>query len=133
MTTPSNRDIRIWALVMTALLAIIGLVQYLHWHHETAARVFWILAAVFFLPGMLAPATLRPAYKLWMKFAAVLAWINTRVILSLTFYLVFTPVGLIMKLFGKDIIKEKWDPKATTYWIEREATPFDPSRYEKQY
>lgn len=129
----SNREIRKWALVMAALFAIIGIIQFLAWHHQKAALVFWIIAAVFFLPGLLAPALLKPVYGLWMKFAAALAWVNTRIILSLVFFLVFTPIGLILRLLSKDLIKEKWDSKATTYWIEREATPFDPSRYEKQY
>jgi len=118
---------------MSALLAIIGVVQLLVWQHQRAATIFWILAVVFFLPGLLAPAILRPVYALWMKFAAILAWINTRIILGLTFYLVFTPIGLILRLLGKDLIKQKWDSKAKTYWIEREPVAFDPSRYEKQY
>jgi hypothetical protein len=132
-TNFTHREIRLWAMVMAGALTVVGLVQLLVWDHRTAATVLWIIAAAFFLPGLMVPAALKPLYGLWMKFAMVLAWVNTRIILSLTYFLVFTPIGLILKLLGKDLIKEKWDPKATTYWIERERTPFDPSRYEKQY
>jgi hypothetical protein len=129
----TNIEIRKWALVMAALFTLVGLVQYLVWSHHRAALILWIIAAIFLLPGLLVPAALKPGYAVWLKIAAGLAWFNTRLILGLTFYLVFTPLGLIMRLFGKDLISEKWDPQAKSYWIEREAVPFDRERYEKQY
>jgi hypothetical protein len=128
-----NSEIRKWALVMAALFTIVGLVQYLIWSHLRAALILWIIATVFLLPGLLIPAALKPVYGVWLKIAAGLAWFNTRLILGLTFYLVFTPIGLIMKLLGKDLIKEKWDSQAKSYWIEREIVPLDQERYEKQY
>jgi hypothetical protein len=127
------KEIRVWALVMTAVLAAIGVVQYLVWSHTRAASIFWIIAALFFLPGLLFPLALKPVYRLWLILAAGLAWFNTRLILSLTFFLIFTPLGIILKLLGKDLIKEKWDRQAASYWIERPDEPLDPSRYEKQF
>jgi hypothetical protein len=127
------REIRVWALVMTTVLTAIGIIQHLIWVHTRAAAIFWIIAALFFLPGLLFPTALKPVYRIWLIFAAGMAWFNTRLILGLTFFLVFTPVGIVLKLLGKDLIKEKWDRQATSYWIERTDEPFDPSRYEKQY
>ncbi|RJP76406.1 MAG: hypothetical protein C4524_10025 [Candidatus Zixiibacteriota bacterium] len=127
------RDIRVWTLVMAAALTVVGLAQYFFWGHVRAATILWILAAAFLLPGLTIPMALKPLYKLWIRFALALAWFNTRLILSLTYFLIFTPIGLILRLLGKDLIKEKWDPQAATYWIDRPQAPFDPARYEKQY
>ncbi len=128
-----TRDIRIWALLLSGIFGVIGAVQFLIWHHERAASIFWILAVVILVPGLFFPVILKPVYRLWLKFAAVLAWFNTRLILGLTFFLVFTPIGILLKLLRKDLIGEKWDAQAASYWIERKKVPFDRSRYEKQY
>jgi hypothetical protein len=127
------RDIRIWALLLTAIFGVIGVIQFLIWHHERAAAIFWILAVGLLVPGLFVPVILTPVYRLWLKFAAALAWFNTRLILGLTYFLVFTPIGILLKLLRKDLISEKWDTQATSYWIERKKVPFDRSRYEKQY
>ncbi len=136
---PSNlqvitpREIRVWVLVLGCALSAVGLIQYLVWDHQRAAQLFWILALAFLISGLVLPMALKPVYRLWLKFAAVLAWINTRLILSLTFFLVFTPLGFLLRLLGKDLLKEKWEAQAKSYWVERKPIPFDPSRYEKQF
>ncbi|MCE5270112.1 SxtJ family membrane protein, partial [bacterium] len=71
--------------------------------------------------------------KLWMKLAHALGWFNTRLLLILVFYLVLTPVGLLMRLFGKRPLSLGWDKDAPSYWIEREKKPFDPAQCEKHF
>ena len=68
-----------------------------------------------------------------MKFAFVLGWINTRLILGIFFYLILTPVGLIMRLFGRDPLHRKLDRKATTYWEKRGSVEFKRERYERLF
>ena len=60
-------------------------------------------------------------------------WLTTRLILALTYYLVITPIGLLLRLFGKDALQRKIDPGADSYWIEREPEPLDRERYKKQF
>lgn len=68
------------------------------------------------------PTALNPLRRLWMKLAEILGWINSRIILSILFFLVFTPMAFLLRLF-------RWDPlhlrpsKAATYWQEGEAEP----------
>ena len=62
----------------------------------------WIIGVIFSAWGLLLPATLQLFYKIWMKFGLVMNWIMTRIILGFVFYLVIFPIGLLMKLFGKD-------------------------------
>ena len=68
-----------------------------------------------------------------MKFAFAAAWFNTRLILSLMFYLVMTPIAALLKLFGKRPLVIHRDRQAPTYWTRREKAPFDRTRYEKHF
>ena len=67
------------------------------------------------------------------KIAHALGWFNTRLILTVMFYLLFTPIGLVLRLLGKDLLNRKIEPNAETYWIDREEEAFDRKRYEKQF
>ncbi len=129
----SRKEIRRWAVLMAVVSAIIGTIQLFLLRHPNAATVFWLIAVVFLVDGLLFPSLLKPVYWLWMKFAGALAWFNTRLIMALVFYLIFTPIGIILRILRVDLIKQRWDTKKPSYWIDRTDEPFDPSRYEKQY
>ena len=74
---------------------------------------------------------LKPVYKIWMRFASVLAWINTRIVLVVLFYLVFTPVGLAMRLFKIDLLER--NKIKESYWKEKEKIDFNPLNYERRF
>jgi hypothetical protein len=67
-----------------------------------------------------------------MDLALVLAWVNTRIILTLLFYAVFTPIGVIMRLF-RDPLDRRLHDGRVSYWVPKEPEPFDPKRYENQF
>ena len=89
--------------------------------------------AFFLITGLLAEPVLRPVHAGWMKFAHVLGWINTRLLLGLFFYLVMTPVALVLRLAGKDLLQQRLDRSAKSYWVKREPAPTDPERYERLF
>lgn len=95
-----------------------------------------IVAALAIVPPALAHLA-RPAWMAffarWMKFAEVLGMITTTIILSLFFYLVMTPVGVVMRPFRKDPLDLKWKDGKKTTWVDRD--PVEPTfeRYEKQF
>mgnify|MGYP001815585588 CR=1 FL=1 len=91
----------------------------------------WIAGGVFSLTGLLLPPLLRPVYGLWMWFGAVLGWINTRIILGITFLLFFVPVALVFHLFGKDPMRRRLDPSLSSYRIKSEHLPRE--RMEKPF
>lgn len=64
-----------------------------------------------------------------MKFAAVLAWVNTRLILIVMFYMVFTPIGFVMRIFGSDQLGLKIEKEKESYWIKKDAK----INYERQF
>ena len=96
-------------------------------------RYFLILSGAFIILGLAVPISLKPIQKVWMAFAIVLGWFMTRVILCIAFYLVFTSVGLLAKLFGKRFLVLNFDKSADTYWIKRDSKEFVSSDYERQF
>ena len=89
------------------------------------------IACVFFIAGLVFPVLLKPIYVIWMRLAFILGWINTRIILIVLFYLVFTPLGLLMRLFKIDLLKK--EKKCPTYWEKKEKVDFNISNYERRF
>lgn len=115
---------------MAFVSLLIGTVLLLY---DRPAWPYILAVAAFFLGcGLLFPRLLIPVEWLWMKLAFILGYIMTRIILTVAFYLVITPIGLLRQLFGKDPLKLKLDKKVESYW-----TPVDPegpvNRPEKMY
>ncbi|MDP3042038.1 MAG: SxtJ family membrane protein [Candidatus Omnitrophota bacterium] len=90
-----------------------------------------VASGVFFITGLVLPACLRLVYIAWMRLAFILSWVNTRAILIILFYLIFTPVGLFMRLFRIDLLEK--NKKAESYWKKKEKVNFDISSYERRF
>ena len=90
-----------------------------------AARPWAVGIAVgLLLPAVLFPTVLTPIYRVWMTIGDTLGWINTRIILSLVFYALFTPLGVIRRvLLKKDSLHLAFEPEAETYRIVRQPRP----------
>ncbi|MDD4979721.1 MAG: SxtJ family membrane protein [Candidatus Omnitrophica bacterium] len=101
-------------------------------HKHNSLPVF-LISAIFFIFAFTLQVLLKSVYIFWMKLAYVLSWINTRLILLIMFYLILTPIGLIMKLFKVDLLYLKTDKKRQSYWREREKKLFSPLNYERQF
>lgn len=78
------------------------------------------------------PQALRPLWVVLMVVNYPIGWVVTHVVMALIFYLVVTPVGVIMRLSGRDPIERGFDRTAKTYWKPR-RTEHDPARYFRQY
>lgn len=100
---PDRKALRSFGLTTAAIVAVLFglLLPWLLSHHWP--RWPWIVAGVLAGLGVVMPAALGPVYRVWMKFGHIMGAINTRLILGLLFYVVFTPIGLVMRLF-------RWDP-----------------------
>lgn len=77
----------------------------------------WIIGGVLLAWALALPASLASIYKYWMRFAHILGWVNTRIILGFIFFLLITPIGLLMRLFARDPMARKFDTKATSYRV----------------
>ena len=115
-------------IVGTVLLIIAGL---LFWKEKESFQLFLAIGIVLFVAGIALPFILKPIYWVWMVLATILGWFMTRVILSLLFYAVLTPIGLIARLFGKQFLGLKMDGSKQSYWSMRKVETS--KNYEKQF
>jgi len=79
-----------------------------------------VVSGLFLLLAVLVPRVLAPANRLWTKFGLLLHHIVSPLALGVLFFLVVTPTGLLMRLFGKDPLRLRFDPAADSYWIKRD-------------
>jgi hypothetical protein len=78
-----------------------------------------IASAIFLFLAYVAPNTLSLPNKLWFKFGILLGSIIAPIVMGFVYFLTVLPTGLIMRLLGKDLLKQKLDKNAKSYWIER--------------
>ena len=114
--------LRDFGLLMAAVIAVLfGIV--LPWLFDRSWPLWpWVLAAPFAVTALLSPLLLRSVYRGWMRVALLLNRVMTPVILGVVFFLVFTPVSLILSLLGKDAMRRRVDPAAATYRIDKRGT-----------
>ena len=83
-------------------------------------RLWALIASVaFLLLAFIAPKTLAIPNKLWFKFGILLGSIIAPIVMALIYFLTVLPIGLIMRLLGKDLLRQKIDKNAKSYWIGR--------------
>ena len=78
------------------------------------------LSIIFFSLGILNSKLLTPLNKLWFKFGILLGSIVSPIIMGIVYFLVVAPVGIFMRLLGKDLLKNNKIKNASTYWIKRD-------------
>ena len=108
----SNRN---FGLVFFVVLLIIAL-----WplKYESDIRLWAIiLSLVFLVLGVLNSKFLSPLNKLWFKFGILLGSIVSPIVMGAVFFIVVTPIGLIMRLLGKDLLRINKNKTISTYWI----------------
>jgi hypothetical protein len=124
----SNRS---FGLVFGGFFAIVGLLPLV-----TGGQIrYWALlvGAVFLVLGLAIPSVLAPLSRVWMKFGHLLHRIVSPIVLGIMFFLVVTPVGVLMRLLGKDPLRLKSDREAKTYWIAREPPGPAPESLRDQF
>jgi len=127
----SPKKLREFGLLVGGVLCLLGIL--LLWRGRGAYPYFILLGITLVVAGVVSPLALKPLQKAWMTLAILMSWVMTRVFLSVLFFFALTPVGLIMRLAGKDLLDEKLEPQKLSYWKLRPEIPRGPSDYEKQF
>ena len=127
----SRKEVRKFGITFSILS--ISLAAFLLYKGNDLWMLFLGGAVFFLLTGLFVYAILKPIYVGWMTFAFALGWVNTRIILGVVFYVVFTPAGLLLRLLGKDLLGLRFDRHAATYWIKRNQQAFNKKRYEQLF
>ena len=113
-----KKDLRSFGLVIGIALGIIG--GLLLWKENPAYVWLFGIGGAFVLLGLVVPIVLLPLHKVWMLIAGLIGWIMSRLILSVLFYAVLTPMSLVGRLFGKRFVQTRLDRSAGSYWNIRE-------------
>ena len=109
---------RSFGLILAAGCAALSILSYRA--GGTAKPVVWGgLGAFFFLMALAMPRVLAPARRAWLKLGLLLGKVVNPLVLGLVFLAVFIPVGGLMRLFHRDAMARRFDPAATSYWVER--------------
>lgn len=127
-----TKDMRVFGIAMAVVLSGIGAL-YLS---KDWPRTGWTLigiGALFLIAAIFAVQALKPLYGPWMMLAMVLGFVMTRVILTIFYFIVLAPFGLVRRLFRKDDLACRLDPTAATHWNERDREPPPKARYERQF
>ena len=116
---------------MTVVLLLVG--GWLWWKSATSWP--WVLGAAVLLGvvALAAPVSLKPFYRVWMIFALITGWVMTRVVLTLVYYLVLTPIGLLGKAFGEQFLHLVRSKETATYWVRRTGPAPEKRDYERQF
>ena len=81
----------------------------------------------------IAPSLLRPFHWAWMRLSEAIGWVMNRVLLGITFYVLFTLTGLIVRLLRRDALQRDFRSRRESYWVPRPTTPPPPERYDRQF
>jgi hypothetical protein len=118
-STVGRKELRTFGLLVGGIFGTIGL-----WPAIVRGgnlRVWaLILAVALVLPALVAPVSLRPVHRVWMMLGNALGWVNTRIILGAIFFGLITPMGLTMRLFGRDPARRRLAPDVDSYREPRE-------------
>ncbi len=129
---PSTRDIRVFGLVLALFFGFIGGLVWWKSGSLGTPKVLWMIGGVLAIIYYAVPRLRLVMYYGWIKLGYPVGWIISHLALLLFYYLVLTPIGLIMRAFGRDLMRRQFDRDASTYWDERNPDGH-PARYFKQF
>ena len=127
----TKKDLRKLGITVGSVLAAIAVL--LFYFEKPSAIYFAVIGGLLILFGTLFPQLLKPLNRIWMSLAIVLGYFMSRVILTILFYLVLTPIALLAKLVGKKFMILKYDKSVKTYWEKRSIIHKKQIDYERQF
>jgi len=126
-----TKELRQFGFVIGGILFAIGI--FLLYKGTSAYPVLLGLGLLIIVLGLALPKILLPFQKVWMILAVVLGFIMTRVILSILFYLVITPMGILARIFNKKFLDLKFHDSKQSYWNTREKKEYKKIDTERQF
>ncbi len=83
----------------------------------------WVIAAPLWALALVRPLWLRPVYRVWMRFGLLASRVMTPLVLGIVFFVMISPMALVMRLIGKDPMRRALDPKQTSYRVTSTKSP----------
>ncbi len=129
---PSRREMRWFGLLVLLFFGLIGGLVLWRAQSLTVSVTLWSIGAAMCAMYYAIRPLRRPIYRGWMYAVYPIGWVISHTVLALTYYLVLTPIGLLMRGLGRDPMERRLDRSAKTYWV-----PYNPhgeaTRYFRQF
>ena len=113
---PSNKNFGVVFFVVFVIISLYPLSKGNHINYWTL-----IISLIFLVLGLLNSNILNPLNKIWFRFGLYLGKIVSPVVMAIIFFLIITPIGILLKLFKKDVLNLKINKKKS-YWIKKDNT-----------
>jgi hypothetical protein len=116
---PSPRELRWFGVIVLAFGGFVSAILYARFRWPVASwvplAVLSVLAAVYYV----VPALRRPIYLGWMYAFLPLGMLTSFLLLAVIYFLIFTPIGFVMRLVGRERVPRGFDRQAASYWVKR--------------
>jgi hypothetical protein len=129
---PTPRTLRQFAGLWLAFFGAWACWEWLARGRPAVAVALGVAALAVGLTGLARPSAVRPVFVGWMVLAFPVGWLVSRLLLAALYYTVFTPIGLLFRLLGRDALELRRRPDRPTYWSPRPEA-VDPLRYLREY
>ena len=90
---------------------------------ESINLVLSLISLVFLILGILNSKILTPLNKIWVKFGEILGLFIAPIVMGIVYFLILTPISILVRIFGKDLLRIKFSKKIKSYWIKRHKKP----------
>jgi len=116
---PSRKQLNVFGVIWLCFFAVVGAIVLNKSGSTTIATIIWVLAATIPAIGWAVPAFMRIVFVAMAYAAFPIGFVVSHLILVIIYYLVLTPIGIIMRLFGYDPMNRQFEKTAETYWSPR--------------
>jgi hypothetical protein len=127
---PSINQLRQFIIIGMVVGLMCGYLSYKA--NPNLARVVWTCTTIIFGASLFFPKAVKPLFLLSMYLSFPLGYCISYVLLAIIFFFVVTPLGLIMRVYGRDPLRRKFDPSVKSYWLGRQRRD-DMAQHFKQY
>lgn len=131
-TDPTRKELAWFGLLLAAYAGVVGLVLWRITGALTVPGYVWGAGAALAMIYYATSPLRRPMFVGWMYAAYPIGWVVSHVLLAIVYFVVLTPIGLLMRLIGYDPMTRRLEPEAASYWTPRER-PIEPIRYFRQF
>ncbi len=129
---PSKAELNWFGLLILVFSCLLSGILYWKFESVLTVQIVIGIGAGLCLIYYAVPPLRKPIYLGWLYAAFPIGWTISHTVLLLTYYLLMTPIGLLMRIVGRDTMRRKLDPNASTYWLERKPVASAKS-YFRQY
>lgn len=129
---PSQRQLKWFGGLFGLFFGLIGGMAWWRYQSPNVASIIWAIAVSVVVIFYAYPPLQKPLYLSWTYLTFPIGWAFSHLLLALTYYLIFTPIGLAMRLFGRDPMQRRFEPDTDTYWVKHNPGG-DAARYFRQF